>query len=135
MATPDLLFGLRNSFYLGAYQAAINNSDVPNLPPEEAVERDSLVYRSYIALGSYQVLIPFVFFGIGDLVSRLSFALLDLILVFVLQLVINEIDSSAPTALQAVKLLALYLSGDKVLLLVLISILVYVFSDPCCGFI
>ncbi|KAH7679053.1 Coatomer epsilon subunit protein [Dioscorea alata] len=82
MATPDLLFGLRNSFYLGAYQAAINNSDVPNLPPEEAVERDSLVYRSYIALGSYQ-------------------------------LVINEIDSSAPTALQAVKLLALYLSGDK----------------------
>lgn len=31
-----------------------------------------------------------------------------------LQLVINEIDSSAPTALQAVKLLALYLSGSKV---------------------
>ncbi|XAR50759.1 hypothetical protein NMG60_11005178 [Bertholletia excelsa] len=80
MATPDLLFGLRNNFYVGAYQAAINNSDVPNLSPEDAIERDSLVYRSYIALGSYQ-------------------------------LVINEIDSSAATPLQAVKLLALYLSS------------------------
>ncbi|KAF7150918.1 hypothetical protein RHSIM_Rhsim02G0165800 [Rhododendron simsii] len=80
MAAPDLLFGLRNNFYLGAYQAAINNSDVPNLSPDDAVERDCLVYRSYIALGSYQ-------------------------------LVINEIDSSAATPLQAVKLLAMYLSS------------------------
>lgn len=55
MAAPDLLFSLRNNFYLGAYQAAINNSEVPNLSPEDAIERDSLVYRSYIALGSYQV--------------------------------------------------------------------------------
>ncbi|CAI9773324.1 unnamed protein product [Fraxinus pennsylvanica] len=77
---PDPLFGLRNSFYLGAYQAAINNSDIPNLSADDAVERDSIVYRSYIALGSYQ-------------------------------LVINEIDSSAATPLQAVKLLALYLSN------------------------
>ncbi|XP_043690096.1 coatomer subunit epsilon-1-like [Telopea speciosissima] len=82
MASPDRLFSLRNNFYLGAYQAAINNSDVPNLSPEDAVERDCLVYRSYIALGSYQ-------------------------------LVVNEIDSSAPTPLQAVKLLALYLSGPE----------------------
>ncbi|MCL7039985.1 hypothetical protein MKW94_016609 [Papaver nudicaule] len=80
MATPDHLFSLRNNFYLGAYQAAINNSDVPNLSQEDSIERDSLVYRSYIALGSYQ-------------------------------LVISEIDSSAPTPLQAVKLLAAYLSG------------------------
>ncbi|XP_059667496.1 coatomer subunit epsilon-1 [Cornus florida] len=80
MAAPDLLFGLRNNFYLGAYQAAINNSDVPNLSQEDSVERDCLVYRSYIALGSYQ-------------------------------LVVNEIDSSAATPLQAVKLLALYLSS------------------------
>ncbi|KAG1371087.1 Coatomer subunit epsilon-1 [Cocos nucifera] len=79
---PDHLFNLRNSFYLGAYQDAINKSDIPNLSPDDAVERDSIVYRSYIALGSYQ-------------------------------LVISEIDSSAPTALQAVKLLALYLAGDK----------------------
>ncbi|KAJ4976529.1 hypothetical protein NE237_001635 [Protea cynaroides] len=82
MASPDHLFSLRNNFYLGAYQAAINNSDVPNLSPEDAIERDCLVYRSYIALGSYQ-------------------------------LVVNEIDSSAATPLQAVKLLALYLSGPE----------------------
>ncbi|XP_016483274.1 coatomer subunit epsilon-1 [Nicotiana tabacum] len=79
-AGPDPLFGLRNNFYIGAYQAAINNSDVPNLSQDDAVERDTLVYRSYIALGSYQ-------------------------------LVINEIDASAPTPLQAVKLLALYLAS------------------------
>ncbi|CAA0832252.1 Coatomer subunit epsilon-1 [Striga hermonthica] len=77
---PDPLFGLRNNFYLGAYQAAINNSEIPNLSSDEIVERDSLVYRSYIALGSYQ-------------------------------LVISEIDSAAATPLQAVKLLALYLSS------------------------
>ncbi|GER40978.1 coatomer epsilon subunit [Striga asiatica] len=83
---PDPLFGLRNNFYLGAYQAAINNSEIPNLSSDEVVERDSLVYRSYIALGSYQ-------------------------------LVISEIDSAAATPLQAVKLLALYLSSpaNKVL--------------------
>ncbi|KAM4101496.1 hypothetical protein ACB094_05G148000 [Castanea mollissima] len=81
-AAPDHLFNLRNNFYLGAYQAAINNSDVPNLSPDDAVERDSLVYRSYIALGSYQ-------------------------------LVVHEIDASAPTPLQAVKLLALYLSSPE----------------------
>ncbi|KAK4361391.1 hypothetical protein RND71_020343 [Anisodus tanguticus] len=75
----DPLFGLRNNLYIGAYQAAINNSDIPNLSQDDAVERDTLVYRSYIALGSYQ-------------------------------LVINEIDASAATPLQAVKLLALYLS-------------------------
>ncbi|KAJ9163164.1 hypothetical protein P3X46_022863 [Hevea brasiliensis] len=80
MAAPDHLFSLRNNFYLGAYQAAINNSDLPNLSSDDAVERDCLVYRSYIALGSYQ-------------------------------LVINEIDNSAATSLQAVKLLALYLSS------------------------
>ncbi|XP_073061210.1 coatomer subunit epsilon-1-like [Primulina eburnea] len=79
---PDPLFGLRNNFYLGAYQAAINSSEIPNLSPGDIVERDCLVYRSYIALGSYQ-------------------------------LVINEIDSSAATPLQAVKLLALYLSSPE----------------------
>jgi hypothetical protein len=37
----------------------------------------------------------------------------DIVPVFV-QLVISEIDSSATTLLQAVKLLALHLTGDKV---------------------
>ncbi|KAH0886814.1 hypothetical protein HID58_062910 [Brassica napus] len=79
-AGPDHLFNLRNQFYLGAYQTAINNSEIPHLSPEDAVERDCLVFRSYIALGSYQ-------------------------------LVISEIDESAATPLQAVKLLAMYLSS------------------------
>ncbi|KAK8551059.1 hypothetical protein V6N12_039728 [Hibiscus sabdariffa] len=79
---PDHLFSLRNNFYLGSYQVAINNSDIPHLSADDAVERDCLVYRSYIALGSYQ-------------------------------LVISEIDSSAATPLQAVKLLALYLSNPQ----------------------
>ncbi|KAJ0742106.1 putative coatomer, epsilon subunit, tetratricopeptide-like helical domain superfamily [Helianthus annuus] len=54
---PDVLFNLRNNFYLGAYQAAINNSDIPNLSEEDDAIRDCLVYRSYIALGSYQLAI------------------------------------------------------------------------------
>lgn len=64
MAAPDHLFNLRNNFYLGAYQAAINNSDIPNLSPDDVVERDSLVYRSYIALGSYEVFFFFLLLSI-----------------------------------------------------------------------
>ncbi|KAL8260207.1 hypothetical protein R6Q59_028160 [Mikania micrantha] len=80
---PDLLFVLRNNFYIGAFQATINSGDVQNLSQEDAIERDCLIYSSYIALGSYQ-------------------------------LVINEVDSSTATPLQAVKLLALYfLSTDN----------------------
>lgn len=82
MSGPDALFSLRNNFYLGAYQAAINESDVHGLTEEESIERDCLVYRSYIAIGSYQ-------------------------------LVISEINDSAATPLQAVKLLAMYLAGPE----------------------
>ncbi|RAL42813.1 unnamed protein product [Cuscuta campestris] len=100
-AGPDPLFSLRNNFYLGAYQAAINNSEVPNLSPEDAVERDALVFRSYIALASYP-------------------------------LVISEIDDSAATPLQAVKLLAIYLSGpDKKEMVV--SSLRELLGDPAVG--
>lgn len=57
MAEPDLLFTVRNSFYLGAYQSAIAEaSDLEGLSELERVERDSYVYRSYIELGSYEVL-------------------------------------------------------------------------------
>ncbi|CAA6656520.1 unnamed protein product [Spirodela intermedia] len=48
MASPDHLFALRNNFYLGQLRS---------LSPEEADERDSLVYRAYIAQGSYQLAI------------------------------------------------------------------------------
>ncbi|KAJ7522744.1 hypothetical protein O6H91_18G025100 [Diphasiastrum complanatum] len=54
MSGPDRLFSLRNNFYLGAYQAAINESNVGGLTEAQNVEKDCLVYRSYIALGSYQ---------------------------------------------------------------------------------
>jgi hypothetical protein len=56
MSEPDLLFSLRNHFYLGAYQAAIAEaSDLEGLSETEKIERDSFVYRSYIELGSYEV--------------------------------------------------------------------------------
>ena len=56
MAEPDLLFTVRNSFYLGAFQGAIAEaSDLEGLSEATKVERDSFVYRSYIELGSYEV--------------------------------------------------------------------------------
>ncbi len=56
MSEPDLLFSLRNHFYLGAYQAAIAEaSDLEGLAEAEKIERDCYVYRSYIELGSYEV--------------------------------------------------------------------------------
>lgn len=56
MAEPDLLFTVRNSFYLGAFQSAIAEaSDLEGLSDLEKVERDCYVYRSYIELGSYEV--------------------------------------------------------------------------------
>lgn len=52
----DPLFTVRNHFFLGSYNTVINEaSDLEGLSELEAVERDCLVYRSYIALGSYQV--------------------------------------------------------------------------------
>eukprot|EP00959_Pyramimonas_sp_CCMP1952_P267138 5585110-Pyramimonas_sp.AAC.2 len=56
MSGPDALFNVHNNFYLGAYQMAINEaSDCTGLGHNEATERDCFLYRSYIALGSYQV--------------------------------------------------------------------------------
>lgn len=59
MSGPDVLFALRNNFYLGAFQAAINESNVRNLSDADAVEKDVFVYRSYIALGQNQVTLGF----------------------------------------------------------------------------
>lgn len=78
----DPLFTVRNMFFLGAYNTVINEASDLELSDMDMVERDVLVYRSYIAQGSYD-------------------------------LVISEIKDSAATALQAVKLLAQYLSGTK----------------------
>jgi len=54
--SSDTLFPVRNSFYLGAYQAAIAEAaDLDTLSDREKIERDVFVYRSYIELGSYEV--------------------------------------------------------------------------------
>jgi coatomer subunit epsilon len=56
MSAPDLLFAVRNNFYLGAYQHAISEaSDLESLDEADKMERDIFVYRSYIELGSYEV--------------------------------------------------------------------------------
>ena len=54
------LFPIQNAFHLGAYQVAINeaadlDSTGTSLSSSDAIEKDCYVYRSYIALGSYQV--------------------------------------------------------------------------------
>ncbi len=56
MSGPDILFTLRNNFYLGAYQAAIAEAaDLERLSEADSIERDCFVYRSYIELGSFEV--------------------------------------------------------------------------------
>jgi coatomer protein complex subunit epsilon len=53
----DPLFNLRNHFYIGAFQTAISEaSQLTGLNEAEKSERDVFVYRSYIELGSYEVL-------------------------------------------------------------------------------
>ena len=53
------LFPMQNAFHLGAYQVAINEAadvdSTTSLSSSDAIEKDCYVYRSYIALGSYQV--------------------------------------------------------------------------------
>lgn len=74
----DILFMVKNNFYTGAYNNAINEaSDIEGLSEPEQVDKDAFVYRSYIALGSHD-------------------------------LVISEIPDSAPMSLLAIKLLAQY---------------------------
>ncbi|WIA34245.1 hypothetical protein OEZ86_012596 [Tetradesmus obliquus] len=81
MSDRDILFGVKNNFYIGAYNNAINEaSDLEGLSDAEQTEKDVFVYRSYIAIGSHD-------------------------------LVISEVTDSAPMALQAVKLLAQYMGG------------------------
>lgn len=56
MADRDLLFAVRNNFYLGAYNTVIQEgSDLETLSDAEKIDRDVYVYRSYVALGSYEV--------------------------------------------------------------------------------
>jgi len=78
----DRVFAVRNNYYLGAYQTAINEgADLEDLSELDSIERDYFTYRAYIAQGSCQV-------------------------------VIDEIHNDAATALQGVKLFAQLLSSD-----------------------
>eukprot|EP00602_Paraphysomonas_sp_CaronLab_P006060 CAMPEP_0185018718 /NCGR_PEP_ID=MMETSP1103-20130426/1390_1 /TAXON_ID=36769 /ORGANISM="Paraphysomonas bandaiensis, Strain Caron Lab Isolate" /LENGTH=300 /DNA_ID=CAMNT_0027548655 /DNA_START=60 /DNA_END=962 /DNA_ORIENTATION=- len=82
MTEPDELYTMRNLFWLGNYQLAINESNsLHRLAKHLNPIRDEFVYRSYLALGQYDI-------------------------------VIGEIQDtpSTPLALRAIRQLALYLS-------------------------
>jgi tetratricopeptide (TPR) repeat protein len=84
MADADVLFDVRTNFLLGNYQGAINEANNVNARSDkDRLERDVYVYRSYIALSNYQM-------------------------------VLDEVPSNnAHPSLQAVKLLATYLSSEN----------------------
>lgn len=54
---PDELYTLRNLFWLGHYQLVINESNgLGRLNNALTIEKDEYVYRSYLALGQYDIL-------------------------------------------------------------------------------
>lgn len=58
MPEPDELYTLRNLFWMGNYQLAINEASTLNrLPSKFAPERDEYLYRSYTALGQYGIVL------------------------------------------------------------------------------
>ena len=75
------LFSVCNAFHLGAYQVAINEASELNdteLSATERVEKDCYAYRSYVALGSYQVhhrIALFLFFSLSLSLSLVSLSL------------------------------------------------------------
>jgi coatomer protein complex subunit epsilon len=90
----DDLFSIKNEFFLGNYQGAINeaqSSDLVLSTPGDERDRDVIVYRSYIALGQFDV-------------------------------VQSEIGDNAPTALQAVKLLSTYMSNKDMREIVVVTL-------------
>mmetsp|Transcript_24816 Transcript_24816/g.60917 ORF Transcript_24816/g.60917 Transcript_24816/m.60917 type:complete len:294 (-) Transcript_24816:244-1125(-) len=90
----DDLFSIKNEFYLGNYQGAINEAQASDLvlnSQADERDRDVIVYRSYIALGQCDV-------------------------------VQSEIGDSAPTALQAVKLLATYMQSKDLVETVMVNL-------------
>jgi coatomer protein complex subunit epsilon len=84
MGDTDPLFELRNLFLIGNYQAAINEGlTLDHLGDAHKVERDVLIYRSYIAKGDYNIVLEEIK------------------------------DSNPNAALVAVKALASYLSSER----------------------
>ena len=99
----DVLFGLKNAFYLGSYSTAVAEASTlsselaPHSP--EALEMNVLMYRAAIASGTPEM-------------------------------ALEEIDSSAPSALQAVRLYARYMRGEAEAAL---EELVALAADPSCA--
>nr|XP_054506214.1 coatomer subunit epsilon isoform X2 [Agelaius phoeniceus] len=79
----DELFDLRNNFYIGAFQAAINEAQraKPSSPQQE-VERDVFLFRSYIAQRKFGV-------------------------------VLDELQGSSSPELQSVRMFAQFLASDS----------------------
>nr|XP_026654983.1 coatomer subunit epsilon [Zonotrichia albicollis] len=79
----DELFDLRNNFYIGAFQAAINEAQraKPSSPQQEA-ERDVFLFRSYIAQRKFGV-------------------------------VLDELQGSPSPELQSVRMFAQFLASDS----------------------
>ena len=69
------LFPICNAYHLGAYQVAINeaadldSTGTAALSSSDAIEKDCYVYRSYIALGSYQVRLKLCFLSLRERLS------------------------------------------------------------------
>lgn len=84
MSEPDDLYTLRNLFWLGAYQAAINEANsLSRVSQALQKETKEYVYRSYLALGQSNI-------------------------------VISEVKDSAPAPLKAIKALASFvLNGSS----------------------
>jgi len=81
-SAPDVLFELRNAFYLGNFQQAINEAlRVKVTSSEQQLEKDIFMYRSYVAQKKYGV-------------------------------VCDEINASKASQLQDIKYLATYLAAD-----------------------
>jgi coatomer protein complex subunit epsilon len=54
---PDELYTLRNLFWLGNYQLAINEGNaLHRIPANLATEKDEYIYRSYLAMGQYDII-------------------------------------------------------------------------------
>lgn len=83
MESSPELFDVKNNFYLGNFQGAINEANsIPKLKEADKLERDIYVYRSYVAQGKYNI-------------------------------VLEEIKESSNPALQPVRILATYLSKEE----------------------
>jgi coatomer protein complex subunit epsilon len=84
MMDPDELYTLRNQFWLGNYQQAVNEGNsLTRLPTGLQVEKQEYMYRSFLALGQFDVVD-------GE---------------------IQDGDAS-PLSLRAVKVLSAYLQGN-----------------------